>query len=297
MFKAILNKDGEAVTVKNLKAPINSNADDFSFAINTQHNLGIVSSNRDGNKGSSSDEIYRLHIKENPVLKGKVAAIEIEDVLEDKIIFLEDDMGTKIDSLQLDKEGDFAFQDNIKEGEKYALIVEAEEGVTGIAKEVIAEDKNEDVNLFVATSDCPEGDLNCILKLNPIYFDLDKSFIREDAEEEITKVHNALLKYPDLKIHIESHTDSRASKAYNIKLSEARAKSTRDWLIEKGIEPDRLTAKGYGESQLVNKCKDGVKCSEKEHQQNRRSILKWLISHFLYMVSYIKLKPVNIVGY
>jgi outer membrane protein OmpA-like peptidoglycan-associated protein len=74
-----------------------------------------------------------------------------------------------------------------------------------------------------------------------------------------------------MKIDIRSHTDSRQTHAYNQKLSDRRAKSTMQWLISKGISADRLTAKGYGETQLVNKCADGVQCSEAEHQLNRRS--------------------------
>jgi len=74
-----------------------------------------------------------------------------------------------------------------------------------------------------------------------------------------------------MKIDIRSHTDSRASHAYNDRLSERRAQSTRQWLIDQGIEANRLTAKGYGERQLINQCADGVKCSEEDHQANRRS--------------------------
>ena len=78
--------------------------------------------------------------------------------------------------------------------------------------------------------------------------------------------------YPELNIHIESHTDSRATDQYNIVLSERRAQSTMNWLIDKGIDPARLSAKGYGETQLVNDCANGVPCSEEQHQLNRRSM-------------------------
>lgn len=77
--------------------------------------------------------------------------------------------------------------------------------------------------------------------------------------------------YPTMVIDIRSHTDSRASYAYNDRLSERRAQSTRQWLIDQGISPSRLTAKGYGERQLINRCADGVQCTDEEHQANRRS--------------------------
>ena len=77
--------------------------------------------------------------------------------------------------------------------------------------------------------------------------------------------------YPKMKIDVRSHTDSRQTKEYNQRLSERRAKSTIAWLVRNGISPDRITGRGYGETQLVNRCADGVKCSEAEHQMNRRS--------------------------
>ncbi|WP_220763205.1 OmpA family protein, partial [Flavobacterium sp. UMI-01] len=80
-----------------------------------------------------------------------------------------------------------------------------------------------------------------------------------------------LKQYPNMKLDIRSHTDSRASFKYNEALSDRRAKSTIAWLVDNGVNPNRLTGKGYGEYQLVNRCTDGVKCTEEEHQQNRRS--------------------------
>lgn len=114
-------------------------------------------------------------------------------------------------------------------------------------------------------------DLAKTLNIPVIYFDLDKSFIRKEAAFELEKVLAVMQEYPKMKIDVRSHTDSRQTAKYNIALSDRRAKSSIAWLIKNGISPDRLTGKGYGESQLVNRCSDGVKCSEKEHQANRRS--------------------------
>jgi outer membrane protein OmpA-like peptidoglycan-associated protein len=104
-----------------------------------------------------------------------------------------------------------------------------------------------------------------------IHFDLGKYNIRPDAEVELAKILDVLEQYPQIEIDIRSHTDSRQSAEKNKILSQNRAASTLEWLIKKGITQNRLTAKGYGESQLLNKCADGVKCSEEEHQANRRS--------------------------
>lgn len=114
-------------------------------------------------------------------------------------------------------------------------------------------------------------DLAKLLNLNPIYFDFDRSFIRKDAELELQKVLSVLEDNPSMVIDIRSHTDSRGTTAYNEKLSDRRATSTRNYLIAKGIDTARLTSKGYGESKLVDDCGDNSKCSEQQHQANRRS--------------------------
>jgi outer membrane protein OmpA-like peptidoglycan-associated protein len=114
-------------------------------------------------------------------------------------------------------------------------------------------------------------DLAIVLELKTILFDLNKSNIRPDAAIELSKILDVMQQNPNMKIDIRSHTDSRNSADYNKKLSDRRAKSTMAWLVNNGIDKNRLTAKGYGESQLLNKCADGVKCTEEEHQVNRRS--------------------------
>ncbi len=114
-------------------------------------------------------------------------------------------------------------------------------------------------------------DLGKTIELNPIYFDLDKSFIRPDAALELDKIVTVLKKYPKIKIQVRSHTDSRAIWYYNTALSKRRAKSTRAYLIKNGINSSRISSRGFGESRLLNKCKDYVVCTEEEHQLNRRS--------------------------
>jgi len=114
-------------------------------------------------------------------------------------------------------------------------------------------------------------DLAIVLELKPIFFDLNKSNIRSDAAIELSKILDVMQQNPNIKVDIRSHTDSRNSGDYNKKLSDRRAKSTMAWLVKNGIDKSRLTAKGYGESRLLNKCADGVKCTEAEHQVNRRS--------------------------
>jgi outer membrane protein OmpA-like peptidoglycan-associated protein len=117
-------------------------------------------------------------------------------------------------------------------------------------------------------------DIGKIVDLNPIYFDSGKWNIRTDAAVELDKIVKAMNDNPSLSIEVGSHTDSKGQAKANLTLSDKRAKSTADYIISKGISASRISGKGYGESQLVNKCKDGVKCSDSEHQQNRRTEFK-----------------------
>ncbi|RRB07512.1 OmpA family protein [Larkinella rosea] len=116
-----------------------------------------------------------------------------------------------------------------------------------------------------------EGD---VFVLKNIYYDLNKFFIRPDAARELDHVAALLQKYPEMKIELRSHTDSRASDAYNMQLSENRARATVDYLVNKGIEPGRLNAQGYGESEILNGCTDEIACPETMHQKNRRTEFK-----------------------
>ena len=109
------------------------------------------------------------------------------------------------------------------------------------------------------------------MDLRPIYFDYGEAKIRSDAAGELDLVAQVMITNPSIKIALKSHTDSRASAEYNDALSERRAQSSKAYLVKQGIDPSRISAKGYGEHQLVNKCTDGVDCTEEEHQMNRRT--------------------------
>ncbi|HPN70176.1 MAG TPA: OmpA family protein, partial [Saprospiraceae bacterium] len=110
--------------------------------------------------------------------------------------------------------------------------------------------------------------------LNNIYYDLDKWDILPDAEQDLSYIEELMIEYPDMVIELGSHTDAQGENAYNQKLSQKRAESARDWLTNEGIAADRIKAVGYGESVILNKCKNGVRCTDDEHRQNRRTEFK-----------------------
>ena len=118
-------------------------------------------------------------------------------------------------------------------------------------------------------------ELNKPIVLKNIYYDFDKANIRPDAALELDKLVKILNDNPSIKIELSSHTDCRGTDAYNMKLSSARAESAVKYIISKGIVADRIKAKGYGETMLVNKC-DCDKCTDEQHQENRRTEFKVL---------------------
>ena len=113
-----------------------------------------------------------------------------------------------------------------------------------------------------------------VFQLKNIYYDLNKFFIRADAARELDRVLAILKEYPQMQIELRSHTDARATDTYNVRLSENRARAALDYLVSRGVPASRIVARGYGESEILNGCDDGVNCNEEQHQQNRRTEFK-----------------------
>jgi outer membrane protein OmpA-like peptidoglycan-associated protein len=110
-----------------------------------------------------------------------------------------------------------------------------------------------------------------VIQLPNIYFNFNDAALRPDATIDLDALVTLLNIYPDMVIELASHTDSRGTDRFNKELSQRRSDNTRQYLIEQGIADERLIAVGYGESDVRNRCVDGVKCSEAEHQENRRT--------------------------
>lgn len=277
VFKAELSDSGIARDPENMGLPINSAGDDFGFLIQTETNTGYISSNRDGNRGSASDQIYYFKPSKCVVeITGIVTDSKTGNLMPGATVKLLDIGMNMIAEQIVQQDARYSFPEEVECGQVYYLITE-----NGLAYSIAettfvapttSQSVSVDMEIETFSQDCPPYDLGCLLGLNPIYFDLNKYFIRPDAEIELTKVFNAMIRFPELIIRIESHTDSRSPQSYNLRLSQNRATSTRNWLIQRGIAPSRLSGVGYGESQLINRCADGVPCTEAEHQLNRRSM-------------------------
>lgn len=263
----------------NLGAPLNSEMDDFGFIVNEGKNKGFVCSNRLSGKGD--DDIYsfiRLPKEEficKQLIKGYVSNNITGERISNVKMSLLSNTGTVLKTTATGLDGAYKFDVMLDCDTKFKVTA-AKTGYEPKDKLVLTLNESgetlvplglETLNELIVEE---QGVLK--IKIGIIYFDLDKSFIRNDASIELNKIVLLMAQYPKMIINIGSHTDARNSDAYNLSLSDRRAKSTRDYIVSQGIEANRIkSALGFGESQLINRCKNGVKCSEMEHQLNRRS--------------------------
>lgn len=266
-------KDLKPVGVaENLGPPLNSPFDDFAVAkIDAQS--GYFSSNRKGN-----DDIYSFKRKEfKIILEAKVVDGATSLPLTNSIVTLRD--GENIQTIPLDANASFTKE--LPRNTGFDLIGVLKDflpdrryiGTDGITQDTVIKvtltlNKASGVQQFVIRN-CDS--LKRVFKTENIYYDLDKYFIRADAEPSLDKLATLLKRYPYLKVLTSSHCDSRASESYNRILSLNRGESAKAYLIAKGIDANRISVGYYGKSRLVNGCVDGVECSEEEQQRNRRT--------------------------
>jgi len=268
--------DGNFSSPKNLGAPINSNKDDFSFIIDKVNTNGYFSSNRAGGKGD--DDIYSF-VKGKPVCNQSISGIAIDHKtkkpLPEVTIMAYNSFSEVLGETKTNFEGKYAIEVTCN---KVVKMIAAKINYSSDDKTVETTKENggevRDVNFELSNYDDLVVKKKGVEKVdvNPIYFDYDKYDITPKAIEELSKVVFIMQKFPNIRIKIEAHTDSRGKDAYNLKLSDNRAKSTRDYVLSQGIDASRIeSAIGYGETRLINKCKNGVKCTDEEHVLNRRS--------------------------
>lgn len=262
--------------VVNVGRPINGPNDDFSFIYDIANKSGYFSSNREG--GMGDDDIYQFVENEPLVLDciqevtGTVRDRISNEVLAGATVVVIDEENREVSSTITDSNGNYILQLDCSKGN---FVRASRDGYVPAEEYLNRSDGKPRIIDFYLERDVITGgfgdDLAKLLQLSTIYFDLNKYNIRPDAELEIQKVIVAMEKYPSLKIKVNSHTDSRGNDAYNLWLSQRRAESTVNYMISKGISPDRLQGEGFGETRLVNECFNGVPCSNEQHQLNRRS--------------------------
>ena len=265
VFYAEAQGDGFDV-VNNLGKGVNSSADDFAYKYDPTSQSGYVSSNREG--GMGSDDIYMVEAVEIPC-EVTIAVLVINENTNAAVagarVDLYDTMGNRLSTKTSNVDGMVSFKAACDQAhEVQGVLADFESNASKVAP---ANDQK--VSATIALKPIEEIIVEDQIVLNPILFDLDKSNIKAQAAFELDKVVSVMNKYPEMVIAVGAHTDSRATDAYNLTLSEARAQSTVQYIISKGISGKRISGKGYGESQPKVSC--GDTCSEAEHQLNRRS--------------------------
>lgn len=266
---------GNWAGVRNLGYPVNSPKNDYGIMFTKPGESGLLSSNRDS--GNGTDDIYSFKVLKKPVvlaiatLERKQNAKKQNEQLplpQVKVEIAQENAATT-ETVTSDAQGRY-FMNALKDS-KYALTGTKEGYLTQKAIAAIPETAGDTVQVALLFD---KNEVDKVIVLENIYYDLDKWDIRPDAAAELDKLVTVLQSNPELKIEMSAHTDSRETQKYNLLLSERRANAAVDYLVAKGINRNRLTAKGYGKTRLVNGCGDGVECSEEEHQQNRRTEFK-----------------------
>jgi peptidoglycan-associated lipoprotein len=273
--------------VKNMGFNYNSSYDDSFLRFNKSGTAGYIVSNRTHkdkkkfkNTETCCDDIYLIQIRDL-VIDLKTIVNNDKGPLEGATVSLhEGEKNTPVESKTNTLSNEFTFL--LDADRTYKAFITRE----GYFPDTISFNTNglfDDYTVsktvvLKARPDAPKRVVsrNQPILLKSIYFDFDDDKILPDAEKDLAYLKSLLDKYPDMVIELSSHTDSRGDQEYNKKLSQRRANSTKNWLVEEGIQAARIKAVGYGEAKLLNKCKDNVKCSEEEHQLNRRSEFKIL---------------------
>lgn len=261
---------------ENLSIPMNSGGDDFGITFDNNNNLhGFFTSDREGGRGG--DDIYEFY-KIPPIidLKGVVTDCKTKKPLPGATVVITNTIDSSKVEIITDAQG--AYFTELLENIKYTVEVNNDTNYYFPSTRVA------EISTFNLKCDTHYVEDFCLKNMIevfelPIFYDLDKAFIRPDAAKVLDSfIDNVLVRFPRIVIELGSHTDCRATYDYNMKLSQRRADSAVAYLINNGIMKERMFARGYGESKLVNKCAcEGVEivpCSEAEHQQNRRTTVR-----------------------
>lgn len=243
----------------------NSDADDFGLVIYKNGKVGYFSSQRNGGEGN--DDIYKallekgefkleIIVRDNethqPIPSAKVSFSDGQKLTTDQNGIVKRD---------LDYDTDYTATSEIKGYMDKSISFSTIDADYGVIKKVINAEKLEVGKKYTVDN---------------IYYDFDKWNLLPESKVVLDRLVRIMKENPNLKAELGSHTDCRGSDAYNMKLSQKRSDSAVNYIVSKGISRDRIIAKGYGETQPVNKCKDGVPCTEEQHRMNRRTEFKIL---------------------
>ncbi|MGI9158503.1 MAG: OmpA family protein, partial [Saprospiraceae bacterium] len=312
IFRAVKMERNTWTQPVNLKTPVNSGSDDFGWILaarpvastpGTVQMLGYFTSNRPG--GPGGDDIYRFEQRvplpaqvkpdTQPVQAPAAYKLLLEVFVLEKIFARPDDPNSPVlgrrpldaSTLVFDAKGqpqqqalgeDGRLQIELSANTDYVFRAEKAGYLTNSGRfstKGIAQDPANPVQVFELEIVLDKIYRNVEVVLENIYYDYDKWDIRPDAEPTLNRLAEVLKQNPSVRIQLGSHTDCRGNDDYNQELSQRRAQSAVNYLIGRGIVPDRLRAVGYGETQPADSC-PCARCTEAQHQANRRTTFKVL---------------------
>ena len=257
VFSVDLNKDEDPY---NIGKPVNTEKDDFAFTFNKEKNIGYLSSNRSG-----IDHIY----SSIPVCKGQILSVvknaKTGELLTNSRVVILDSMNTILDTQISNENGEVLYK--VECQKPYTIMVFKDGYVSKSFPVAKIEEGKITVDAVIDPVEVIVTETEIILK--PIYFEYNKSNITKKGAAELDKLVYVMSQNDKLRIYVKSHTDSRGADEFNLDLSERRANSTVAYIVSKGISVDKVTGKGFGESEFKVDCQDN--CTDDEHALNRRS--------------------------
>lgn len=259
--------DGKPGEVKNLGFPINSSKDDFNYLINKERSTGYISSNRSG-----SDKLYEVKVIPPAVtITGRITTNKKELEIEQAFIdIINKESGEKVRVLS-DAKGRYTAR--INADSQYRIYAGKDSYFMSSPTEISGGglNKNSEVNIDF---DLEEIIIDKPMTLQNLYYGLNESELNAESKRELDKLAELLRNNPQIAVEVGSHTDARSEDSYNLELSEKRARAAVEYLINKGINKERISGKGYGETRLLNNCGNSVNCSDEQHALNRRTEFK-----------------------
>ncbi|MDP5027979.1 MAG: OmpA family protein [Flavobacterium sp.] len=250
--------DNTFLTAMNLGTDLNSRRDDLAFVM-TSPSKGYISTDK---HQSGNFDILKFEIRkqENLFLNYTIVEEVSKTALPNATVIVTDEFGNKLTETQSDNNGKIKLA---LEPLTFYNVEVNKEGYETKKLNIATGDTEKNISLTQKKAIVTED----AIVIENIYFDFNKSTVKKESELSLNKIVEVLTNNANMSITINAHTDSKGSEAYNQKLSESRAKAAYQYLLKKGIPASQLTYKGYGESELLEKCE---KCTASQDQANRR---------------------------
>ncbi len=256
-------KTGNSFGASKMLDQFNTGEDDFGLIIHPKGKVGYFVSRREG--GIGDDDIYKVIFKGDYSLELVVMDRKTMLAIPNPKVKFSDNIAGILAGVLISR----ALPENstISVNTEYEGYMNSSKSITtvgkpyGIIKDTLWIEKVEVKQKFV---------------MENIFYDYDKWKILPESEIELNKLVKIMNDNPEWKVELGSHTDARGTDSYNRLLSQKRSDSAVGYIVKSGIAKERIIAKGYGESQLVNHCKNGVECTDEVHRQNRRTEFKIL---------------------